>query len=211
MCLRVFTGFKGVSFRETHLWEHFGRTDQIALIACLKKLNVSSASLTQARSKCKVADPFGKWSFLVLLVGRERGEGNFRKYRESPNRTKKCRIWTDESKSGSPPPLKASRLAATLAALEFSFGVFVSFVSWHFSFAGVILASLRCLPYCVRAVFLQILWCASGFQRFFEAILGWPLSLAEASKNFKHGCTFISCCSVMLPKISTPTKSDTLR
>ena len=36
-------GFKGVSFRETHLSEHFGRTDQIALITCLKKLNVSGA------------------------------------------------------------------------------------------------------------------------------------------------------------------------
>ena len=41
------TGFKGVSFRETHLWEHFGRTDQIALVTCLKKLNVSAASLTR--------------------------------------------------------------------------------------------------------------------------------------------------------------------
>ena len=46
MCLRICTGFKGVSFRETHLWEHFGRTDKIALITCLKNLNVSGASLT---------------------------------------------------------------------------------------------------------------------------------------------------------------------
>ena len=38
MCLRICTGFKGVSFREAHLWEHFGRTDQIALITCLKKV-----------------------------------------------------------------------------------------------------------------------------------------------------------------------------
>ena len=45
MCLGNCTGFKGVSFRETHLWEHFGQTDQIALITCLKKLNVSGASL----------------------------------------------------------------------------------------------------------------------------------------------------------------------
>ena len=31
VCLRLCTGgFKGVSFRETHLWEHFGRTDKIA-------------------------------------------------------------------------------------------------------------------------------------------------------------------------------------
>ena len=27
------TGFKGVSLRETHLWEHFGRTDQIKTCA----------------------------------------------------------------------------------------------------------------------------------------------------------------------------------
>ena len=31
-----------------HLWEHFGRTDQIALITCLKNLNVSGASLIEA-------------------------------------------------------------------------------------------------------------------------------------------------------------------
>ena len=45
VCSRICTGFTGVSFRETHLWEHFGRTDKIALIMCLKKLNVSGASL----------------------------------------------------------------------------------------------------------------------------------------------------------------------
>ena len=38
VCLRICTGFQDVSFRETHLWEDFGRTDQIALITCLKKL-----------------------------------------------------------------------------------------------------------------------------------------------------------------------------
>ena len=36
MCLRICTGFKGVSF---------GRTDKIALTTCLKKLNVPGASL----------------------------------------------------------------------------------------------------------------------------------------------------------------------
>ena len=41
-------GFKGVSFRETHLREHFGRTDKNALITCLKKLNVSGAFLNYA-------------------------------------------------------------------------------------------------------------------------------------------------------------------
>ena len=46
MLLRICTGFKGVSFRETHLWEQFGRPDKIALITCLKKLNVSGAFLT---------------------------------------------------------------------------------------------------------------------------------------------------------------------
>ena len=52
MCLRICTGFKRVSFRETHLWEHFGRTDKTALITCLKKLNVSGAFLR--RRICKV-------------------------------------------------------------------------------------------------------------------------------------------------------------
>ena len=46
--LRIYTGFKGVSFRETHLREHFGRTDKIALITCLKKLNVSAAFLSHS-------------------------------------------------------------------------------------------------------------------------------------------------------------------
>ena len=44
-CVRIFTYFKGVSFQETHLWEHFqiGRADKIALMTCLKHLNVSGA------------------------------------------------------------------------------------------------------------------------------------------------------------------------
>ena len=64
MCLRICTGFKEVSFRETHLWEHFGRTDQIALITCLKKLNVSGASLING---CLGSTERGGWSG----VGRE--------------------------------------------------------------------------------------------------------------------------------------------
>ena len=56
MCFRICTGFKGVSFREAHLWEHIGRTDQIALITCLKKLDVSSASLIKLRT-LKVPTP----------------------------------------------------------------------------------------------------------------------------------------------------------
>ena len=60
VCWRICTGFKGVSFRETHLWEHFGRTDQIALITCLKKLNVSGASLKRVR-KFKIA--LRDWDF----------------------------------------------------------------------------------------------------------------------------------------------------
>ena len=42
-CLRISTRFRGVSLRETHLWEDFGRADKIALITCLKNLNISSA------------------------------------------------------------------------------------------------------------------------------------------------------------------------
>ena len=38
--LKICTGLKWVSFRETHRWEHFGRADRIALITCLKKLDV---------------------------------------------------------------------------------------------------------------------------------------------------------------------------
>ena len=48
MCLRICAGFKGVSSRETRLWEHFGQTDKIALITCLKFLNVPGASLISA-------------------------------------------------------------------------------------------------------------------------------------------------------------------
>ena len=48
MCLRIFTRFKGVSSRETHLWEHFGRADKFALITCLKKFNVSGTFLMWA-------------------------------------------------------------------------------------------------------------------------------------------------------------------
>ena len=44
--LRISTGFTGHSFR--HLWEHFGRTDEIALITCLKNLNVSGPILSGA-------------------------------------------------------------------------------------------------------------------------------------------------------------------
>ena len=38
------TGFKGDSFRKTHLWEHSVRTNKNALITCLKHLNVSATS-----------------------------------------------------------------------------------------------------------------------------------------------------------------------
>ena len=37
--------FKGDSFRQMYLREHFGRTDKIALITCLKNLNVSGSFL----------------------------------------------------------------------------------------------------------------------------------------------------------------------
>ena len=42
-CFRISTGFKGDSVRETHLREHFGRTDKSALITSLKNSNVSDA------------------------------------------------------------------------------------------------------------------------------------------------------------------------
>ena len=45
MCLRIWTGFKRNSFRETHLGENFGRTDKLALITRLSKLSVSGAFL----------------------------------------------------------------------------------------------------------------------------------------------------------------------
>ena len=59
-CCRICTGFKGDSFRETHLWEHFGRTDTIALITCLKKLNVSGTSLTTGCQKIKGSRLLGR-------------------------------------------------------------------------------------------------------------------------------------------------------
>ena len=49
-CLRINAGLKGDSCRETHLWEHFGRTDTIALITHLKEFNISGASLIQPHS-----------------------------------------------------------------------------------------------------------------------------------------------------------------
>ena len=52
MCLRIYAGFTGDSFRETHLWEHFGRTDRIALITCLEQSNVSGAFPTEWRLLC---------------------------------------------------------------------------------------------------------------------------------------------------------------
>ena len=48
-CLRIWTDLKGVSFREAHLWEHFGRTDKIALVTCLKRSNVPGAFLSFVR------------------------------------------------------------------------------------------------------------------------------------------------------------------
>ena len=96
MCLRICTGFKEVCFRETHLREHFGRTDKVALITCLKKLNVSGAFLTftstlgliaflkSKNRQCKRKCNFGltgesSW-FLKLdphIQGKKRYEQNF--------------------------------------------------------------------------------------------------------------------------------------
>ena len=64
MCVRISTGFKEVSFRETHLREHFGRTDQIALITCLKKLNVSGAFLIEDFARKSLA-----WLEAVFVKG----------------------------------------------------------------------------------------------------------------------------------------------
>ena len=45
MRLRICTGLKGFPSERRIYESTFGRTDQIALITCLKKLNVSGASL----------------------------------------------------------------------------------------------------------------------------------------------------------------------
>ena len=50
VCLRISTGFKGDSFRERHICENFGRTDKMALLACLQTLNVSGAFLKHSVS-----------------------------------------------------------------------------------------------------------------------------------------------------------------
>ena len=82
MLLRICTGFKGVSFRETHLWEHFGRTDQIALITCLKKLNVSAASLKIVRransrrwekNATAITERYGECSEALVFFAGKRG------------------------------------------------------------------------------------------------------------------------------------------
>ena len=61
--LRISAGFTGDSFREKHLWEHFGRTDKIALITCLKKLGVFSPHLP-----CEIAEANFRrfWMFFFL-------------------------------------------------------------------------------------------------------------------------------------------------
>ena len=68
-CVRLSTRFKGVSLRETHLWEHFGWADKIALITCLKNLNVSSAFLIRGQkrnwnrsdsNRCDLKSPAGR-------------------------------------------------------------------------------------------------------------------------------------------------------
>ena len=61
MCLRICTGFKEVSLRETHLWEHFGRADQIALITCLKNLNVSAAFLRNDKNLHESGPRSSRW------------------------------------------------------------------------------------------------------------------------------------------------------
>ena len=87
VCLRICTGFKRISFRETHLWEHFGRTDKIALITCLKKLNVSDAFLICSRWDTWITTypyqwlrwallTFESWKALKTRVGPQLGQGN---------------------------------------------------------------------------------------------------------------------------------------
>ena len=44
-CLRIGTCFREHSFRETHLWDHFGGRDKIALITCVENLNASEILL----------------------------------------------------------------------------------------------------------------------------------------------------------------------
>ena len=55
VCLRICTGYIGDFFRETHLWEQFGQTGKIALITCLKKIDVSGAFL---KNMCDVVGGF---------------------------------------------------------------------------------------------------------------------------------------------------------
>ena len=50
MCMKLSTGFKVDSVRATHLCEHFGRTDKIALITCLKHFNMSGSSRTEGNT-----------------------------------------------------------------------------------------------------------------------------------------------------------------
>ena len=73
-CLGTSTGFEGDSFRETHLWEHFGRTDNIALMTCLKKLKCirrfsefSTLIFGHSAGSTKLDRPHSKefWFFLV--------------------------------------------------------------------------------------------------------------------------------------------------
>ena len=51
------TFWRGFSFRETHLREHLGRADKIALITCLKNLSVSGAFLRNVHSRLRITIP----------------------------------------------------------------------------------------------------------------------------------------------------------
>ena len=60
--------FCSKSFRETHPWERFGRTDKIALTTCLKNLNVWGASLQDALLRTEDLSPWAPKLQLTYLI-----------------------------------------------------------------------------------------------------------------------------------------------
>ena len=89
VCLRICTGFKEVSFRETHLWEHFGQADKIALITCLKKLNVSGSFLKNGAAAATCA-----WSLRASCDLEDTQKIASDHCYFSPTPTYKANIWT---------------------------------------------------------------------------------------------------------------------
>ena len=68
-CWRICAGSKEDSFRETNLWEHFCRTDKIALVTCLKNWYASSTLLVKNHSQQGIIrSDIHSWEEFLLTI-----------------------------------------------------------------------------------------------------------------------------------------------